>query len=68
MRQVSNLKMYKLIVDYSDMYKRGTIFYVIADSKFIGVTSYVLQSEDMRGKIVISEEELKHKFVLLNRV
>lgn len=58
--------MYKLIEDYSDLYIKGTIFYVIADSKFIGITSYVLQSKDMRGKIVISEEELREKFVPLN--
>lgn len=57
------MKKYKLIVDYSAQYKKGTIFYVIADSKFIGITTYVLQSEDMNGKIVISEEELTHKFV-----
>ena len=56
------MKRYKLIEDYSAIYKKGTIFYVIADSKFIGVISYVLQSEDMRGKIVISEEDLKRKF------
>ncbi len=60
------MKRYKLIEDYSTMYKKGTVFYVIADSKFIGVISYVLQSEDMRGKIVISEEDLKRKFIPLN--
>lgn len=60
------MKMFKLIKDYSAIYKKGTIFYVIADSKFIGVKSYVLQSEDMRGKIVISEEDLINKFVQLN--
>ena len=60
------MKRYKLIEDYSAIYKKGTIFYVIADSKFIGIITYVLQSEDMRGKIVISEEDLKSKFVPLN--
>lgn len=59
--------MYKLIENYSDMYKKGTVFYEIANSKFIGITSYVLQSEEMKGKIVISEEELRKKFVLLNQ-
>lgn len=58
--------MYKLIVDYSAEFKKGTIFYVISESKYIGVTSYVLQSEEMRGKIVLSEADLKNKFVPWN--
>lgn len=60
------MKLFKLIEDYHIMYKRGTIFFVISESEFIGVKSYVLQSEDMRGKIVVSEDELKNKFVSLN--
>jgi hypothetical protein len=59
------MKKYKLIEDYSAIYKKGTTFFVISDSEFIGVKSYVLQSKEMRGKIVISEEELKHKFVAM---
>lgn len=58
------MKIYKLIEDYSNKYKKGTEFFVISDSEYIGVKSYVLQSEGMRGKIIVSEEELITKFVL----
>ena len=58
--------MYKLVTDYSHMYKKGTTFFVISDSEFIGVKSYVLQSENMREKIVVTEEELQTKFVSLD--
>lgn len=60
------MKMYQLIVDYSVMYKKGMVFYVIADSKFIGITNYVLLSKDMKDKLIITEEELNNKFVPLN--
>ncbi|MBA9029092.1 MULTISPECIES: hypothetical protein [Bacillaceae] len=60
------MKLFKLIEDYRTMYKKGTKFFVISESEFIGAKSYVLQSEDMRGKIVVSEEELRKKFMSLN--
>jgi hypothetical protein len=60
------MKMLKLIEDYPSTYKKGTKFFIISDSEFIGVKSYVLLSEDLRGKIVVSEEELKNKFVSIN--
>jgi hypothetical protein len=60
------MKIYKLVEDYSAIYKKGTTFFVISDSEFIGVKSYALQSENMRGKIVVTEEDLKNKFISLN--
>lgn len=60
------MKMYKLVSDYSNKYKKGTLFFVISESKYIGVVTFVLQSENMEGKIVVSEEELKNKFIALN--
>ncbi|MFJ7976616.1 hypothetical protein JNUCC23_09365 [Peribacillus sp. JNUCC 23] len=60
------MKLFKLIENYRNMYKKGTKFFVISESEFIGVKSYVLQSEDMSGKIVVSEEELRKKFIALN--
>lgn len=59
------MKLFKLIEDYRNIYKSGTRFFVISESEFIGVKSYVLQSETMSGKILVSEEELKNKFVSL---
>ncbi|PLS16815.1 hypothetical protein CVD28_17265 [Bacillus sp. M6-12] len=60
------MKMYKLIKDYKDFYKKGTKFFVISYSEFIGVKEFVLQSEELKGKIIVTEEELKKHFLSLN--
>ncbi|MFJ7747620.1 hypothetical protein [Peribacillus sp. NPDC097295] len=57
------MKMYKLTEDFSLIYKKGARFFVVSDSEFIGVKSYVLLSEDLRGKIEVTDDELKNKFV-----
>jgi len=46
--------------------KRGTQFYLIAESEFIGVKEYVLRTEDLSTRIAISESELRGNFILLN--
>lgn len=38
------------------------IFYVIAESEFIGVKEFVLQTINLDGKIILSEKELKDYF------
>ncbi|MCK1994967.1 hypothetical protein [Peribacillus muralis] len=57
------MKMYKLVKDESFAYKKGTKFFLISHSEFIGVKSYVLLAENLQGKIEITEEELSSKFV-----
>lgn len=57
------MKMYKLVKDYKDIYKKGTTFFVISESEFIGVKEFVLQTKDLVGKIIVSEDELKKNFV-----
>jgi hypothetical protein len=56
------MKRYKLIKDYKDRYKKGTIFFVISESEFIGVKEFVLQTKNLDGKIILSEKELKDYF------
>ncbi|MEH7493210.1 hypothetical protein [Neobacillus niacini] len=56
------MKRYKLIKNYKDRYKKGTIFFVISESEFIGVKEFVLQTRNLDGKIILSEKELKEHF------
>jgi hypothetical protein len=56
------MKRYKLIKDYRDIHKKGTIFFLISESEFIGVKEYVLQTKNLDGKIILSEKELKGFF------
>lgn len=56
------MKRLRLKADYPPLYKKGVNFFIIAESEFIGIKSYVLQTVDMKGKLFISEEELAKKF------
>jgi hypothetical protein len=56
------MKRYKLIKDYKDTYKKGTTFFVISESEFIGVKEFVLQTKNLDGKLILSEKELKEHF------
>jgi hypothetical protein len=58
----TKMKWYKLVKDYQDIYKKGTKFFVISESEFIGVKEFVLQTKNLDGKIIISEKELKEHF------
>ncbi|MGE6379187.1 hypothetical protein [Peribacillus muralis] len=60
------MKMYKLVKDESFAYKKGTKFFLISHSEFIGVKSYVLLAEDLQGKIEVTEEQLTGKFVYIH--
>ncbi|AZV61594.1 hypothetical protein ACQKOM_25485 [Peribacillus frigoritolerans] len=60
------MKMFKLIEDVPSAYKKGTKFFLISHSEFIGVKSYVLLAEDLKGKIEVTEEELRSKFVTIH--
>jgi hypothetical protein len=57
------MKWYKLTKDYKDIYKKGTTFFVLSESEFIGVKEFVLQTKELTGKIIISEKELKDHFI-----
>jgi hypothetical protein len=60
------MKWYKLTKDYQEIYKKGTEFFVLSESEFIGVKEFVLQTKNLDGKIIISEKELKDQFQRIN--
>lgn len=46
-------------------YKKGAMFYLIAESEFIGVKEFVLRTKDLSNSISISESELLKHFIFL---
>jgi hypothetical protein len=52
--------------DYKDIYKKGTKFFVLSESEFIGVKEFVLQTNKLEGKIIVSEIELNDHFKRIN--
>ncbi|KAB2332265.1 hypothetical protein F7731_16980 [Cytobacillus depressus] len=58
------MKKYRLKNEFKG-YKKGTRFYVVAESEFIGVKEYVLRTQDLINRIVISEDELTKNFILI---
>jgi hypothetical protein len=58
------MKVYKLKNNYKGL-KKGTQFYLIAESEFIGVKDFVLRTQDLVTRISINETELHNNFILL---
>lgn len=58
------MKLYKLKNEFKGIMK-GTQFYVIAESEFIGVKEFVLRTTDLTFRICITEDELKRNFFFL---
>ncbi|WP_235847083.1 hypothetical protein [Neobacillus niacini] len=48
--------------NYKGIHKKGTTFFLISESEFIGVKEFVLQTKNLDGKIILSEKELKDHF------
>ncbi|WP_318508736.1 hypothetical protein [Bacillus sp. T3] len=46
-------------------YKKGTQFYLIAESEFIGVKEFVLRTKDLTNRITINESELLKNFTFI---
>ena len=59
------MKIYKLKNNFKGI-KKGTQFYLIAESEFIGVKDFVLRTKDLSIRISINERELHNHFTLLN--
>jgi hypothetical protein len=59
------MKRYKLKNNFKGL-KKGTQFYLIAESEFIGIKDFVLRTKDLSIRISISESELERNFRLLN--
>ena len=58
------MKKYRLNNQFKG-YKKGTKFYVVAESEFIGVKEFVLQTQDLKCRVVITEDELNSNFILI---
>ena len=58
------MKIYKLKKKFKG-YKRGTEFYLIAESEFIGVKEFTLRTKNLSNSIKVSESELLSHFFLL---
>ncbi|QED47653.1 hypothetical protein [Cytobacillus dafuensis] len=56
------MKKYELKNDFKGM-KKGTRFYVIAESEFIGVKEFVLRTQDFLHRVTVSEGELMNNFI-----
>ncbi len=59
------MKRYKLKNHFKGL-KKGTQFYLIAESEFIGIKDFVLRTKDLSIRISINEKELHKNFTLLN--
>lgn len=60
------MKIYKLKKPFKGINK-GTHFYLIAESDFIGVKEFVLRTKDLSRRLSINETELKKNFNLISR-
>lgn len=58
------MKVYRLKKNFNGM-KKGTQFYLIAESEFIGVKDYVLRTMDLAVRLSINEKEFHKNFTLL---
>ncbi|MFS0862338.1 hypothetical protein [Fredinandcohnia sp. 179-A 10B2 NHS] len=58
------MKTYKLKTNFKE-HKRGTLFYLVSESEFIGVKEFILRTEDLRSSLSINEKELLTYFVFI---
>lgn len=49
-------------------YEKGTRFYLVAYSEFIGVKEFVLRTENLSERIAIGERELEQHFTFIKEV
>ncbi|WP_342430996.1 hypothetical protein [Neobacillus sp. FSL H8-0543] len=61
------MKLYKLKKQFNG-YQKGTQFYLIAESEFIGVKEFVLRTNDLKNRILINEKELLKNFSYIKEI
>ncbi|MEH7356443.1 hypothetical protein V7150_23305 [Neobacillus drentensis] len=61
------MKVYRLKRQFNG-YKRGTQFYSIFESEFIGVKEFVLRTKDLTNSISINESELLKNFTFIKEI
>ncbi|MFD1778462.1 hypothetical protein ACFSFW_07260 [Fredinandcohnia salidurans] len=58
------MKVYQLKKKFKG-YKKGTQFYLVAESEFIGVKEFVLRTKDLTNHISLSENEFLTYFTFI---
>ncbi|SFA70565.1 MULTISPECIES: hypothetical protein [unclassified Bacillus (in: firmicutes)] len=61
------MKLYKLKTRFSG-FRKGTQFYLIAESEFIGVKEFVLRTKDLSNTLSINESELLKNFTFIKKI
>ena len=61
------MKVYKLERQFNG-YKKGTEFYLISESEFIGVREFVLRTKELTNTIIINESQLLKNFTLIREI
>ncbi|MBO0962263.1 hypothetical protein J1P26_21405 [Neobacillus sp. MM2021_6] len=61
------MKVYRVKKQFNG-YKRGTLFYMISESEFIGIKEFVLRTEDLTTRIMINESEFLSHFMFIKEV
>ena len=61
------MKLYTLKRQFNG-YKKGTPFYLVAESEFIGVKEFVLRTQDLTNRISINESELLKNFTFIKEI
>jgi hypothetical protein len=61
------MKLYKLKKRFNG-FKKGTQFYLISESEFIGVKEFVLRTNDLTNRISINESELLKNFTFIKEI
>lgn len=61
------MKLYALKKEFNG-YKKGTHYYLIAQSEFIGVKEFVLRTADLTNRISVNESELHKNFIFIKEI
>lgn len=61
------MKVYMLKKPFKGL-KKGTKFFLIAESEYIGIKEFVLRTKDLSIRLAINENELEKNFMRLNNL
>ncbi|WP_226672252.1 hypothetical protein [Rossellomorea aquimaris] len=56
------MKRYQLKRDFRGV-KKGTRFYMVVESEYIGIKEYVVRTQDFSRRMIISEREMENYFI-----
>jgi hypothetical protein len=61
------MKLYALKRQFNG-YKKGTQFYMVSESEFIGVKEFVMRTQDLTHSIPINENQLLKNFIFIKEI